>query len=391
MKTSAIDKAESNAMHFLSDNAAGASSKIMAAVVEACAGTSHPYGADQETRQAVDLLRQTFECDLSAYLVTTGTAANALALGAATTAWGAILCHERAHVMSEECGAPEMFTGGAKLLGLPGERGKVSVAALAERLTRLKAGPGQSSRPRVLSLAQANEFGAVYTVPELQALTSRAHAEGMTVHMDGARFANAAAALNKAPAELTWKAGVDVLSFGVSKNGGIACEAVIFFDSALALEFQRQRKRAGHSLAKGRFLGAQMGAYLQDRHWLELAARANQQAARLAAGLSRAPGVRLPWARDVNLVFAIIPRRLNQKWRDLGAEYYEWPHQGLGLALAQDEVFVRLATSFATTPDEVDGFIAIAMTNAAGNGRRNTDWRADRASAERSLKNGAIQ
>jgi threonine aldolase len=368
-------------VNFLSDNAAGVSSKIMDAVVDACEGTSRPYGADQETKHAVDLLRQTFECELSAYLVTTGTAANALALGAATMAWGAIFCHEHAHVMSDECGAPEMFTGGAKLIGLPGERGKVSVGALHERLSRLKAAPGQTPRPSVLSLAQTNEFGAVYTVPELQALTSRAHAEGMTVHMDGARFANAVVALNKTPAELTWKAGVDVLSFGVSKNGGIACEAVIFFDQALALEFQRQRKRAGHSLAKGRFLGAQMAAYLHDEHWLESATRANQQAARLAAGLSEAPGVRLPWARDANLVFAIIPRRLNQKLRDSGAEYYEWPHQGLGLALAQNELFVRLATSFATTPDEVDCFVAVAMTSAAGNVRRNTDWREDRASA----------
>ncbi len=375
-----MNTAESNEMHFLSDNAAGFSSKIMDAVVDACEGTSRPYGADQETKHAVDLLRQTFECDLSAYLVTTGTAANALALGAATTAWGAILCHERAHVMSDECGAPEMFTGGAKLLGVSGERGKVSLAALNERLARLKAGPGQSPRPTVLSLAQANEFGAVYTVAELQALTSRAHAEGMTVHMDGARFANAVVALKRTPAELTWKAGVDVLSFGVSKNGGIACEAVIFFDQALALEFQRQRKRAGHSLAKGRFLGAQMAAYLNDKHWLESATRANQQAARLAAGLSETPGVRQPWARDVNLVFAIIPRRLDQKWRDLGAEYYEWPHQGLGLALAQDELFVRLATSFATTPDEVDCFIAVARSTA-GNVRRPADWRDDRASA----------
>ena len=368
-------------MHFLSDNAAGVTRKIMDAVVEASQGASFPYGADLETKHAEEMLRRVFECDLSAYLVATGTAANALALGAATTACGAIFCHERAHVMCDECGAPEMFTGGSKLIGVAGKRGKVSVAALNERLSILKAAPGRHPRPSVLSLAQANEFGAVYTSSEIAALAAQAHAEGMIVHMDGARFANAVVALDKTPAELTWKAGVDIMSLGVSKNGGMACEAVIFFDQKLAKEFHQQRKRAGHSVAKGRFLGAQMGAYLDQDHWLESAACANRQAARLAAGLSETPGARLPWAPESNLVFAIISRRLNQTLRDSGGQYYEWPHDGLGCSLTSDELFVRFATSFATTVDEVDRFISIARAKSPASVRRNVNWREDRASA----------
>ena len=305
-------------MHFLSDNAAGVSRKIMEAVVGACQGPSLPYGADFETKRAEDLLRRVFECDLSAYLVATGTASNGLALGAATTACGAVLCHERAHVMCDECGAPEMFTGGSKLIGVAGEKGKISIAALNERLAILKSAPGRHPRPSILSLAQANEFGVVYTPEEIAALSAQAHAEGMIVHIDGARFANAVVALNKTPAELTWKAGVDDLSLGATKNGGIACEAVIFFDQRLAKEFHLQRKRAGHSVAKGRFLGAQMVAYLDQGHWLDSAARANRQAARLAAGLSETPYARLPWAPESNLVFAIISRRLHQTLRDSG-------------------------------------------------------------------------
>ena len=368
-------------MQFLSDNAAGVTRKIMDAVVEASQGTSFPYGADLETKRAEEMLRRVFECDLSAWLVATGTAANGLALGAATTACGAIFCHERAHVMCDECGAPEMFTGGSKLVGVAGKRGKVSVAALNERLAILKAAPGRHPRPSVLSLAQANEFGAVYTVSEMAALAARAHAEDMIVHLDGARFANAVVALDKAPAELSWKAGVDIMSFGVSKNGGMACEAVIFFDQKLAREFHLQRKRAGHSIAKGRFLGAQMRAYLDQGHWLESAARANRQAARLAAGLAKTPGARLPWAPESNLVFAIINRRLDQMLRESGGQYYEWPHDGLGCSLTPDEVFVRFATSFATTADEVDRFIAIARARSPARAPRHVKWRENRASA----------
>jgi threonine aldolase len=262
--------------------------------------------------------------------------------------------------MGDECGAPELFTGGAKMIGIGGDKGMITVAAFDEALSRVKARPSGSPKPAVLSLAQANECGAVYSVAEIAALASRAHANGMLVHMDGARFSNALVSQGVSPARMSWKAGVDALSLGASKNGGLACEAVIFFRAALARDFHSQRKRSGHTIAKGRFLGAQMRAYLEGGFWLEAAAHANRQAARLAAGLAEIPLVRLPWRPEANLVFAIIPRRLDRELRAMGAEYYEWPANPPARKIGRDEAFVRLATSFATTTEEIARFVGIA-------------------------------
>jgi threonine aldolase len=309
-------------------------------------------------------LRETFECELAAFLVASGTAANALALGAITPPWGAIFCHERAHVTADECGAPEMFTGGAKIIGIGGDRGKIDVDALHEALARFKARPSGHSKPTVLSLAQANECGAIYSVAEIAALSSLAHAEGMLVHMDGARFANAVVGLGVSPAEASWKAGVDVLSLGASKNGGLACEAVLFFRPTHACDFRLQRKRSGHTVAKGRFLGAQMSAYLDEGFWLDAARHANRQAARLAAGLALVPAARLAWQPEANLVFATIPRKLDRALRASGAEYYEWPASPPVPRIGSNEVFIRLATCFATTSEEIDRFVGIAARAA---------------------------
>jgi threonine aldolase len=352
-------------MHFLSDNAAGASPKILEAIIASSDGFASPYGQDNETARARGMLRDLFKCDLAAFFVASGTAANGLALGAIAPPWGAVLCHERAHVMQEECGAPEFFTGGAKLVGVRGDRGKITLDAFNDRLAAYQARPGGRSRPVALSLSQANECGAVYSVSEISALAARAHEEGLRVHMDGARFANALVALGAAPADMSWRAGVDVLSLGASKNGALACEAVIFFNPEHARDFALQRKRGGHSIAKGRFLGAQMCAWLEDGAWLETARHANWQAARLAAGLARAPGVRLAWPPEANLVFVALPRALDRELRAAGAEYYEWPPCAPFGKLAKGEIFARLATSFATTSEEVDRFIRIASRAAA--------------------------
>jgi threonine aldolase len=195
----------------------------------------------------------------------------------------------------------------------------------------------------------------------------------MIVHMDGARFANALVALGVSPAQMSWKAGVDVLSLGTSKNGGIACEAVIFFNPEAARQFELQRKRAGHTLAKGRFLGAQMSAYLEGGNWLEAARQANFQAARLAAGLSSIPRVRLPWGREANLVFAVLPREIDCALREAGASYHEWRTDALRCMPAENEVFVRLATSFSTTSDEVDRFVSIAASGPEATARINAN------------------
>ena len=347
-------------MNFASDNASGASDKVMAALVAANAGIAMPYGADPWTAAAETALRELFESDCAVFLVPTGTAANALALACLAPPWGAIFCHHDAHVMDDECGAPEFYSGGAKLIPLDGAAGKVSPVALADALRAYPRGVVKQVQPAALTLTQATESGTLYSLAEIEELAAMAHAVGAGVHLDGARFANALASLGVTPAQMSWKAGIDVLSFGASKNGTLCCEAVIFFDKARATDFVYRRKRAGHTLSKGRFLGAQVTAYLDGGHWLELAGASNARASRLAKGLAAIPGVRLPWACEANEVFAIIPRKAEAALQAAGARYYDWGARGLiGPARpASDEIFLRLVASFTTTTAEVDQFVA---------------------------------
>jgi threonine aldolase len=347
-------------MDFASDNATGASPEILAALVAANDGTAPAYGADRFTERAEALLRETFECDCTAFLTPTGTAANALAIAALTPPWGAVFCHYDPHVSDDECGAPEFFSGGAKLVGLAGGIGKITAATLTEALALYPRGLVKQAQPAALSFAQATEYGTVYTPAEIAELAALAHAAGVGVHMDGARFANALVTLGCSPAAMSWKAGVDILCLGATKNGALACEAVIFFDPDRARDFAFRRKRGGHTLSKGRFLGAQMAAYLAAGHWLDLAARANRAAARLADGLAAVAGVRLPWPREANEVFAILPRPADAVLKAAGARYYDWSARGLAAALrpAPDEVFIRLVASFATRDRDVDLFVA---------------------------------
>lgn len=350
-------------MNFASDNTSGASEAILKAMVAANTGEAAAYGKDPFSAKAARLLCETFERELSCYLLNTGTAANALALGAITPPYGAIFCHSHAHIMEDECGAPEMFTGGAKLIGIAGPAGKITVAGLKAALRSFPRGVEKQVQPAALSLSQVTESGTVYSCEELSLLASLAHDAGLAVHMDGARFANALVSVGCAPAGMSWKAGIDVLSFGATKNGALGCEAVIFFDPARAASMPYLRKRSGHTLSKGRFLGAQMAAYLENGHWLDLAAAANGQAQRLAQGLAKIPGVRLPWPCEANEVFAILPRRIDAALKAAGAVYYPWtfhPSAGECAPPGEDEVFVRLVTSFATPSCSVDRFLGVA-------------------------------
>lgn len=353
-------------MDFASDNAGGASTKILEAIVASNAGFTPAYGEDALTRDASARLSHVFERDCAAFLVATGTAANALALAALTPPWGAIFCHEDAHICDDECGAPEFFSAGAKLVGLHGAQGKITPAALAAALELYPRNLVKQVQPAALSLSQATECGTLYSCAEVAALATMAHEAGLAVHMDGARFANAIESLGCSPAEASWKAGVDVLSFGATKNGALACEAVIFFDPARADDMRFRRKRGGHTLSKGRFLGAQMTAYLADDHWRALARDANAAAARLAAGLAELPGVRTPWPRQVNEIFVVLPGQIDRALRAAGARYYDWVTRGLTSMQAPgaDEVFVRLVTSFATTNDQIGEFLRIARAAA---------------------------
>ena len=354
-------------MDFSSDNASGVAPAILEAIVAASAGTAAAYGADRLTHRAQEALSEIFERPVAAFLVSTGTAANALALAALTPAWSAVFCHEEAHIHDDECGAPELFTGGAKLVGIPGEAGKIAPDALRETLARFPRGLVKSVQPGALSLSQATEAGAIYTPDEIGALSAIARGAGLAVHMDGARFANALVALGCAPAQMSWRAGVDALSFGATKNGAMGCEAVIFFKPEQAANFAFQRKRAGHTLSKGRFLGAQMTAYLDDGLWLTLARRANDAARRLAQGLAGIGGLRLAWPAQVNEIFPIAPRSLVAALQARGVGFHEWSSRAVAPALAarEDEAFLRLVCSFATSEAEIDRFLAIARGHCA--------------------------
>lgn len=338
-------------MHFASDNASGVSPEIWAALRAADEGSAMPYGADALTARLTGRLETLFETGLAVYPVATGTAANALILAAMAAPWGAVYCHEDAHINTDECGAPEFFTGGAKLVGLAGEDGKVAPAALEAALGEAHAGVVHHVQPAVLSLTNASEAGTVYAPDELSALCEVAHAHGLKVHVDGARFANAVVALGCSPAELSWKAGVDALSFGATKNGALAAEAAVFFDHELAAAMGYRRKRAGHLFSKMRYLSAQLEAYIADDLWLRNAAHANAMARRLGDGLAGVTGCRLLHPVQANEVFAAIPAASANALTDAGCVFYRW-REG-------DPVAVRMVASFNTPQSAVDQTLSL--------------------------------
>ncbi|MDX7953163.1 beta-eliminating lyase-related protein [Lichenihabitans sp. Uapishka_5] len=346
-------------MHFASDNSSGASPRILDAVVRANAEVLPSYGADPHTAEAKRRIAEAFGAEPAVTLVATGTAANALALSAVVPPGGAVFCHAYAHILDEECAAPEFYTNGGKLVGVPGRDGKIDPDALRATLRRFPAGVARQAQGACLSLSQATESGTLYSPAEIHQLATIAHEAGLLVHMDGARFANAVAALGCAPADISHAAGVDILSLGASKNGAMICEAILVFDPARAATLPFRQKRGGHVVSKGRFLGAQMAAYLADHHWLDLARHANTMADRLATGLAAVPGVRMPWGRAINEVFPIMPAGMVEGLRAAGASFYDWDPATLPVAMqpGASDLFVRLLCSFATTPDEVDHFL----------------------------------
>jgi threonine aldolase len=288
------------------------------------------------------------------FLVPTGTAANALALAQVTPPWGVVFCHEHSHIVTDECGAPEFFGAGLKLAGLPGGDGKIAPATLQAALDGYGGHRPHQMVAAALSLTQASEAGTIYRIDEIARLSEIAHARSLAVHMDGARFANALVRLNTTPAQMTWQSGIDVLSFGATKGGAMAAEAVVVFDPARAAFFGERRKRAGHLLSKHRFIAAQMAAYLADDCWLKLARHANAMADRLAQGL-KSVGLAPVWPVEANLIFVALPRALDAKLKAAGANYYVRPSENLDLGA--DQVLVRLVTSFATQAAEIERFV----------------------------------
>jgi threonine aldolase len=346
-------------MNFGSDNVYGVHPKIMAAIVKANEPlTDVSYCHDDGAKQAEQALSRVFEKDVKAFLVMNGTGANSLALSAICPPFGSVFCHESSHINTDECSAPELFTG-AKLVTLPGDGNKLAPHVIATKLAHQVHGE-HGARPSAISISNVTELGTVYAVKEIAAISAVARAANMKLHMDGARFANALVSLGCTPAEMTWKAGVDVLSFGGTKNGGMILEAVIFFDAALADDFLYRRKRGGQLLSKGRFLSAQMLSYLEDDLWLENAKQANALAQQLSKGLNQLPDIRLSQPCQANEVFAFMPKTLYEKLSKQGAHFHEWPVDGM----KPGETHVRFVLAYATPKQHVEQFIALAKSCA---------------------------
>lgn len=348
-------------MNFASDNAYGVSPEIIEALAAVNSGAAGSYGGDDVTARMVEKISEVFEKDVAVFPVPSGTGANALSLSTMVPSYGAVLCHEEAHINVDECSAVEMYCGGCKLIGLSGLGAKLSAEALQKRLDGFVRGDHDPRRSAV-SITQATELGTVYSVEEIAAIGAVCDQNGMRFHMDGARFANALVSLGCTPAEMTWKSGVDALSFGVSKNGGMITDAVVFFDTSLAEDFDRRRLQGGQLIAKGRFASAQILAYLKDDLWLDNARHANAAAAKLSARLAGIDGVQLHTPTQANEVFAVLPPHIHANLQGEGAVYHCWPaNPNSGPAPSADgEVLARLVTSFVTADADVDQFVEAA-------------------------------
>jgi threonine aldolase len=343
-------------MYFASDNTAGMAPEIYAALGKANEGYALGYGSDDWTKRVEAKFAEIFEHEVAVFLVPTGTAANALAIAHLAPPWGAVLCHAISHIATDECGAPEFFGGGAKLIGLSGDGAKVSAATLRAALEGGAWGGPHHVTPSVLSLSQATECGTIYRVAEVKELADIAHRHNLAVHVDGARLGNALVRMNVSLAEATWKAGVDALSFGATKGGAMGAEAIVYFDPKRGAEMQSRRKRGGALASKHRFIAAQIEAYLAGDLWLKLCRHANDMADALATGLTAA-GCKPVWPVEANEVFAPITLAADKKLKAAGAMYYPWPGNDMGVGA--DRILVRLVTSFQTTKDDVEKFLAI--------------------------------
>ena len=350
-------------MNFHSDHVVGAHPKVMEALVAANQGSVPSYGNDPVSAALEEDLAVLFGREVRVFMTPTGTAANALSLAALTPRWGTIYAHSEAHVEMDECAAPEFYTGGAKLSLVPGDHGRMDLDQLAARLAAAPRGFVHAAQPAAITLTQATEAGTVYTPDQVRRAGAIAREQGVRLHMDGARFANACVHLGVAPAEITWDAGVDVLSFGSAKNGTLGAEAVVVFDPELAEAMGYLRKRAGLLIPKMRFLSAQFRAYLAGDLWLSLAGHANAMATRLAHGLQSLPGVSLAHPVEANELFVDLAEPAVAALEKAGAGFYRWAEP------APDTVRIRLVTSWATDPAEVDRFLDHASI-AAAHGRR---------------------
>ncbi len=337
-------------MFFASDNTGPVHPKVMEALATANAGYANPYGNDDLTAEAIAKVRDVFEApDAMVHFVPTGTAANALLIATLANPWDAVLCSDVAHIHVDECNAPEFFTGGGKLALIPSSGGKITAGDLREGIEAVAQGDVHCPQRGPVSITQVTERGGVYTLDEIRAICDVAKSHNMPVHLDGARFANAVAALGCTPAEMSWKAGVDAVSFGGTKNGLMAVEAAILFDPEKSFEFELRRKRAAHLFSKLRYLSAQMLAYLTDDLWLEMASEANRTGQKLAKALPDT-GARLADPADASLMYVEWDRQAEERLRKTDAQFSS-------SEIENDRFLARLVTNWATTDDDVESFI----------------------------------
>ena len=341
-------KTKRDRVKFASDNVAGACPEVLDAIIRANEGDSTPYGNDHISTELQNKFSEIFEKDVIVFPTASGTAANALALSTMTPSFGNIYCHKLSHINTDECGAPEFYTGGGKLVTLQGIKGKIT----AEELDKAITGKGivHHTQPSSVSITQVCESGEVYQLDEIKNISNVAHNHNLNMHMDGARFANALVSLDATPAEMTWKSGIDVLSFGATKNGCLAAEAIIFFNKDLVGNVAFLMKRAGHLLSKMRFVSAQLDAYISNDVWLKNARHANKMGKRLSEGLNNHSDINLSYPTEANEVFATFPKN---KIEHLNSEGYtinedEW-----------DGKAVRLVTAWNTKDNDVEDFLEI--------------------------------
>ena len=332
---------------FSSDNVTGACPEVMDAIVAANEGIVESYGNDKWSISLQKKLSEIFETDVVVFPVVSGTAANALALSVLSPTFGKIYCNELSHINTDECGAPEFFSGGAKLITMSSEDGKINAKDLSQNI----GGTGivHLAQPAAVSITQACETGTVYQLEEIESIAETAHEHGLKIHMDGARFANAIVSLNVSPAEMTWKSGIDVLSFGGTKNGCLTAEAVVFFKPELVGNFPYLHKRSGQLLSKMRFISAQLEAYISNDVWLRNARNANSMAKLLSEGFAKFPEIKLAYTTQSNEVFVHLPSSiidlLNTK----------------GYNVSEDELdgkSVRFVTAWNTVSDDIEKLIS---------------------------------
>ena len=342
-------------MNFASDNWAGAAPAIIDAIALEARRIGNPYGESPTDKAVGERFNEIFEREVAVFFVGTGSAANALSLASANRPGGVVFCHNASHILEDECGAVEYLTGGGRLLGLAGRDGKLDPEELRGAIGRYDPAFVHAGQPMAVSITQSTETGGIYELEEIRAVSNVAKMRGLPLHMDGARFANGLVSLGVTPAEMTWKSGVALLSFGGTKNGCVGAEAVVIFEPGLAAQFPYIRKRAGQLFSKSRFIAAQFDAYFRDGLWLELARHSNAMAERLRDGLRASPRAREAWPTRANEVFAVVAKSDAARLRGLGAAFYDWP-TAANLRLEADEILVRLVTSFATAAEELDRF-----------------------------------